>query len=108
VTSIKLTQPFQHNRIKVTQKFNAFLLLICCFVPDIIAPVNFRKNNCLLPDIFASLPTFEQLISNKLAQKEYAVFLNLKKIFLNGCANFILMLVQPLFLRNWLEQQNWK
>jgi len=50
----------------------------------------------------------EQLISNKLAQKEYAVFFNYFFIFLNGCANFILMLAHSLFLRNWLEQQNWE
>jgi len=45
----------------------------------------------------------EQLISNKLAQKIIPYFLIL---FLSGCANFILMLAQALFFRNWLEQQN--
>ena len=47
----------------------------------------------------------EQLISNKLAQKECGVFFNFFFIFLSG-ANFILLLAQPSFLRNWLEQQN--
>jgi len=42
-------------------------------------------------------------MSNKLAQKEYAVFFF---FFLSGCANFILMLAQLLFFRNWLEQQS--
>jgi len=52
----------------------------------------------------ATISVSEQLIRNKLAQKEYAVF---KKIFfLIGYANFIFMLAQSLFFRNWLEQQN--
>jgi len=46
----------------------------------------------------ATISRSEQLISNKLAQKEYAVFLIFLFIFLSGCANFILM--QALCLRN--------
>jgi len=40
MTSIKLTQPLQHNQIKVAQKFNAFLLLICCSIPDFVISAN--------------------------------------------------------------------
>jgi len=48
MTSIKLTHPLQHNRIKVAQKFSAFLLLVCCFIPNFVAPVNSEETMAML------------------------------------------------------------
>jgi len=44
MTSIKLIQPLQYNRIKVAQKFSAFLLLYS----DFVAPVNSEKTMAML------------------------------------------------------------
>ena len=43
-----LTQPLQHNRIKVAQKFSAFLLLIYCSIPDFIALANSEETIAVL------------------------------------------------------------
>jgi len=51
-TSIKLTQSLQHNRIKVAQKFNAFLLLIYCSIPDLVAPANSEETMAVLAAIY--------------------------------------------------------
>ena len=48
MTSIKLTQPFQRNRIKVAEKFSAFLLLICCSIPDFVALSNSEETMAVL------------------------------------------------------------
>jgi len=46
--TIKSIKPFQYNRIKVAQKFSAFLLLICCSITNFMAPANSEKTMAVL------------------------------------------------------------